>query len=170
MSIRLLIFLFIGSTGALRGQRLIFPDSAYRHSVKEGQTISFKVSSSEPGSPRYTLDGINGYSIQFDTLGNFSWTPPFELVDRLEKQKEINLIFQAERNDGRKVRTPVNFTIFHQNRPPEVEDLPVFYVKQVSPLRYQISLGYVDKYDVVPLLLKLLRCKMLKVICMLPSD
>ncbi len=160
MSIRLLIFLFIGSTGALRGQRLIFPDSAYRHSVKEGQTISFKVSSSEPGSPRYTLDGINGYSIQFDTLGNFSWTPPFELVDRLEKQKEINLIFQAEWNDGRKVRTPVNFTIFHQNRPPEVEDLPVFYVKQGSPSRYQISLDYVHDHDGDPLVFKSVQSQM----------
>lgn len=160
MSIRLLIFLFIGSTGVLRAQRLIFPDSAYRHSVKEGQTITFKVNSSEPTAPRYTLDGINGYNIQFDSLGNFSWTPPFELVDRLEKQKEINLIIQAEWKDGRKVRTPVNFTVFHQNRPPAVDDLPVFYVRQGSPNQYQISLDYVHDNDEDPLVFKSLQSQM----------
>ena len=160
MSIRLLIFLFIGSTGVLSAQRLIFPDSAYRHSVKEGQTINFKVNSSEPTAPRYTLDGINGFNIQFDSLGNFSWTPPFELVDRLEKQKEINLIFQAEWKDGRKVRMPVNFTIFHQNRPPEVDDMPVFYVRQGSPNQYQISLDYVHDNDEDPLVCKSLQSQM----------
>src|SRR6266850_1939779 len=132
MSIRLLIFLFVGTTGVARAQQLIFPDSAYRHSAKEGQAIAFKVTSSDPVAPRYSLDGLNGYSIQFDSLGNFSWTPPFELVDRVEKQKEINLIFQAEWKDGRKVRMPANFTVFHQNRPPEIDDLPTFYVKQGS--------------------------------------
>ena len=154
MPIRLLILLFIGSTGLVRAQRLIFPDSAYRHSVKEGQTIAFKVASSEAQAPRYSLDGINGYSIQFDSAGNFTWTPPFELVDRFEKEKEINFIFQAEWKDGRKVRVPCNFTIFHQNRPPVVDDLPVFYVKQGSPNRYQISLDHVRDDDGDPLVFK----------------
>jgi hypothetical protein len=160
MPIRLLILLFIGSTGLVRAQRLIFPDSAYRHSVKEGQTIAFKVTSSEAHAPRYTLDGINGYSIQFDSAGNFTWTPPFELVDRFEKEKEINFIFQAEWKDGRKVRVPCNFTIFHQNRPPVVDDLPVFYVKQGSPNRYQISLDHVRDDDGDPLVFKSVQSQM----------
>ncbi len=98
---------------------------------------------------------MNDYGIQFDTLGNFSWRPSFDLVDRLEKQKEINLIFQAEWKDGRKTRTPINFIVLHQNRPPEIGDLPVFYVKQSILNRYQISFDYVHDPDGDPLAFKI---------------
>jgi hypothetical protein len=169
MSVRLVIILFMVSTGMVSAQKLILPDSAYRHSVKEGQTINFRVTVAEPVMPRYTLEGINGYNIQFDTLGNFSWTPPFELVDRLEKQKEINLLFQAAWKDGRKVRAPVNFTIFHQNRPPELDDLPVFYVKQASPNAYQISLDYVRDHDGDPVVFKSVQSQMPEGAALSPS-
>jgi hypothetical protein len=77
------------------------------------------------------------------------------LVDRLEKQKEINLIFEATWKDGRKVRTPINFIVTHKNRPPEIGDLPVFYVKHGSLNKYQISGDYVQDPDEDPLTFKI---------------
>jgi len=155
--IRLFFFaLLIFVSGLLPAQHhLIFPDSTNWNQIKEGQTLSFQVKVKDAVAPKFSLEGTNGYGIQFDTLGNFLWKPSFDLVDRLETQKEINLIFQAEWKDGRKVRTPVNFIVFHQNRPPEIGDLPVFYVKQGTLNRYQISLDYVRDPDGDPLVFKI---------------
>jgi hypothetical protein len=148
-----LVFVFVSSIAS--AQQLIFPDSINWNQLKEGQSFSFRVKVKDAAVPRFSLEGINGYGIQFDTLGNFSWTPSFDLVDRLEKQKEINLIFQAEWKDGRKTRMPINFTVSHQNRPPEIGDLPVFYVKQSTLNRYQISSDYVRDPDGDPLVFKI---------------
>ena len=136
-------------------QQLIFPDAENWNRVKEGQTLSFQVKVNDPTVPKFSLEGINGYGIQFDTLGNFSWTPSFDLADRFEKQKEISLIFQAEWKDGRKVRTTYNFTVLHQNRPPEVDELPALYVKQATLNQYQISSDYVHDPDGDPLVFKI---------------
>ncbi|GHN00706.1 hypothetical protein WSM22_21950 [Cytophagales bacterium WSM2-2] len=145
----------MAAPGLVSAQQLIFPDSANWNQLKEGQLLAFRVKVKDVIAPKFTLEGINGYGIQFDSLGNFSWKPSFDMVDRLEKQKEINLIFQAEWKDGRKTRTPINFTVFHQNRPPEIGELPVFYVKQASMNRYQISLDYVRDPDGDPLVFKI---------------
>lgn len=153
--VRSFLILLVVIPGLCHAQQLIFPDSANWNQLKEGQVISFRVKIKDAVAPKFSLEGINGYGIQFDTLGNFFWKPSFDLVDRLEKQKEINLIFQAEWKDGRKVRTPIDFTVFHQNRPPEVGDLPVFYVKQATLNRYQISSDYVRDPDGDPLVFKI---------------
>jgi PIN domain nuclease of toxin-antitoxin system len=135
-------------------QVLIFPDAEDWNTVKEGQTLSFQVKVNDAAVPRFSIEGTNGYGIQFDTLGNFSWKPSFDLADRLEKQKEISLIFQAEWKDGRKVRTTMNFKVLHQNRAPEVDELPSFYVKQATLNQYQISSDYVRDPDGDPLVFK----------------
>ena len=154
-----MVFRFFGLLVLIPGfsfsQQLIFPDAENWNRVKEGQTLSFQVKVIDHALPKFSLEGMNGYGILFDTLGNFSWTPSFDLVDRLEKQKEISLIFQAEWKDGRKVRATTNFTILHQNRPPEVDELPPFYVKQSTVNHYQISSDYVHDPDGDPLVFKI---------------
>ncbi|HLZ16385.1 MAG TPA: putative Ig domain-containing protein, partial [Cyclobacteriaceae bacterium] len=149
-----LLGLLVCAPGLLFSQQLIFPDKENWNQVREGQPLSFQVKVNDPAAPRFSLEGINGYGIQFDTLGNFLWTPSFDLVDRLEKQKEISLIFQAEWKDGRKVRATTNFTVLHQNRPPEVDELPAFYAKQSTVNHYQISQDYVHDSDGDPLVFK----------------
>lgn len=72
--------------------------------LNEGEELSFFVTTTDSVRPRFSFEGVNSYNIQFDSLGHFYWKPPFDLVDRLEKQKEIVLIFQAEWPDGRRVR------------------------------------------------------------------
>jgi hypothetical protein len=92
--------------------------------------------------------------MQLDSTGNFQWTPSYDLVDRLERQKEVNVIVQAEWPDGRRTRRTLNFIILHQNRPPLVEDLPIFYVKQSSANRFQIPTEYVSDPDGDPIVFK----------------
>lgn len=135
-------------------QKLIASDSSGWSQIREGAYLSFKMESTDPIKPKFTLEGNSGYAIQFDTLGNFYWEPSYDLVDRLEKQKEIGVIVQAEWKDGRRVRKPLNFIVLHQNRPPVVEDLPIFYVKQAAANSYQIPSEYVNDPDGDPLVFK----------------
>ncbi len=135
-------------------QQLIANDSTGWSQLREGSYLSFKMESTDPIKPKFTLEGINGHAIQFDTLGNFYWQPSYDLVDRLEKQKEVSVIVQAEWKDGRRVRRPLHFIVLHQNRPPVVEDLPIFYVKQAAANSYQIPNEYVNDPDGDPLVFK----------------
>lgn len=135
-------------------QKLQVSDSTGWNSLREGSDLSFKIYALDSITPYFTMEGVGGYKIHFDSLGNFHWNPSYDLVDRLEKQKEINVIVQAEWKDGRRVRKTLNFTVLHQNRPPAVEDLPVFYVKQSSANRYQIPSEYVNDPDGDPLVFK----------------
>lgn len=146
--------LFVFSISVGLSQHLIVSDSSGWKSLWEGDFLSFKVSVADTIQPRFTLEGTNGYGMQFDTLGVFFWKPDFKLVDRLEKQKEVSVIVQAEWKDGKRVRKPITFVVLHKNRPPVVEDLPTFYVKQSSANTYQISDQYVDDPDGDPLVFK----------------
>ena len=138
----------------LSAQQLIFPETSGWNTLTEGEELSFLVMTTDSIKPRFSLEGVNGYKIQFDTVGQFNWKPSFDLVDRLEKQKEASLIFQAEWPDGRRVRKQIAFTVLHKNRAPSVEDLPVFYVKQSASNRYQIPSEYVNDPDGDPLVFK----------------
>jgi hypothetical protein len=131
-------------------QRLIFPEGDQWRLPYEGTETTFKVTT-DTIPPRYSLEGNNGYGILFDSAGNFVWQPSYDLVDRLEKSKEITVIFQGEWPNGKKIRKPVTFIVTHKNRPPVIEDLPVFYVKQSAPNQYQVSADYVSDPDGDPL-------------------
>lgn len=148
----LTLFVFVALIS--NAQKLQVSDSTGWNSLREGSELSFKIYALDSITPYFTMEGVEGLKMQFDTLGNFFWKPSFDLVDRLEKQKEINVIVQAEWNDGRRVRKTMKFIVLHQNRPPVVEDLPVFYVKQSSANRYQIPSEYVIDPDGDPLVFK----------------
>ncbi len=152
LSFVIVLWLFVSQ---LCGQQLIFPNSTEWNVLMEGDELSFFVTTTDSLRPRYSIEGSNGYKIQFDSLGHFQWTPAFDLVDRLEKQKELILIFQAEWADGRRVRRQIAFTVHHKNRPPSVEELPIFYVKQATSNRYQIPSEYVSDPDGDPLVFKI---------------
>lgn len=147
------LFCLILAAFIVHGQELHFPTGDGWNILQEGQLLEFKLSTDDTLPVRYSIEGVNGYGIQFDSLGKFSWKPTFDLVDRLEKQKEVNVIFQAESAAG-KTRKPVTFVVNHTNRPPEAEELPVFYVKQSAFNRYQVSSDYITDPDGDPLTYK----------------
>lgn len=156
------VFLVISEVvTAQNGHELIFPDSAEWKMLNEGQSISFKVSATHPETlQRLSVDNVEHLNIQFDSLGNFSWTPSYDLVDRVGQQKEFAIFFQAVWKDGRRVRKAVSFTIHHINRPPIVEEVPVFYVKQSTRNSYQIGNEYVSDLDGDPVVFKTIQTQM----------
>src|SRR5688572_15218565 len=116
----------------------IFPDSTGWNVVNEGQHVQFRVkSTSESDKIYYSLEGSDGLGIQFDSTGQFTWTPSFDLVDRVQKSRDVTVIFQQVLPEGKRERKEVTFIVRHVNRPPVVEELPVFYVRQSSANNYQ---------------------------------
>jgi len=77
----LVLPLFVFSISVGLTQHLLVSDSSGWTSLREGDFLSFKVSVADSIQPRFTLEGTNGYGIQFDTLGAFYWKPDFKLVD-----------------------------------------------------------------------------------------
>ncbi len=131
---------------------LLFPDSLDWKNLKENQEIGFAVSNTTPNIPvQYSVEGPEGLKYQFDSLGRFCWKPTFDLVDRVEGMKEFNFIFQADWEDGNRFRKTIVFTIHHVNRPPIIEELPVFYVKQSSQNTYQVPTKHVFDPDGDPI-------------------
>ncbi|MCI0750869.1 MAG: hypothetical protein L0Y35_03450 [Flammeovirgaceae bacterium] len=137
-----------------KAQQLILPDSAGWNMLLEGKELSFQLKSDRQEEVRFSLEASNDLGISFDSIGNFKWTPSYELADRVSKTKDITIIFQANWRDGKRIRKPVTFVIMHVNRAPIVEEMPVFYVKQSSQNNYQISSDYVFDPDGDPLVFK----------------
>ncbi len=149
-----LSFLLILAVSA-SAQQLVFPDVAVWTQAEEGKTISFVVSLREPVSgSKFSLEGGSSIGMIMDSTGNFSWTPSYDLVDRLTLKKEFSVIFHATQPDGKRLRHPATITLFHVNRPPVAEELPIFYVKQGAANSYQISQAYVYDPDGDPVIVK----------------
>ena len=136
-------------------QEFVFSNQQASTVLKEGQEVSFtvKASTNTPVSI-YLLDADRHLNIQFDTLGHFSWTPSFDLVDRVSKTKEFSVKFEALLENGQRLSMPFAFTVMHVNRPPIVEELPTLYVKQSSLNSYQLPVDYAYDPDGDPLVFK----------------
>lgn len=142
------------------GTSLIFPDSMGWNTLNENEELRFMVKTTHTVPANFSIQGVGGLNIEFDSLGNFRWKPSYELVDRLEKTKVFSVIFQLSLPDGKRERQEVSFTINHVNRPPVIEDLPIVYVKQSSLSTYQIQSELVFDPDSDPLVFKSIQSQM----------
>jgi hypothetical protein len=140
--------------------KFIFPDSAGWTNLRENQALSFRLKTTRDDQAKFSIEGTTNSGIQFDSLGNFFWKPSFDLADRVELSKEITVIFEAYWPDGKKIREPITFVVTHVNRPPVVEDLPVFYVKLGPGNTYQIPPEYVYDLDGDPLTFRSVQSQM----------
>ena len=152
----MLVVLLCGGSVAYSQQdsTFIFPEDEGWNVLAENEPLNFQVKSNFGDTVEYSIEASPDLQIQFDSLGNFSWRPSFDLVDRIEKTKEVTVMFQANFPQGSRVKQPVTFIVNHVNRPPNVEELPVFYVKQSSSNTYQIPGEYVFDGDGDPLVFK----------------
>lgn len=162
---RLLVFFFIGASLISVGQdvdtitsqsdaRLILPDSSGWNLIKENQALSFQVQTTAATQARFSIEGVEDLKIQFDSLGNFHWQPSYDLVDRVTRMKEFSVIIEATFPDNKRIREPITFVVRHVNRPPIVEETPIFYVKQSTTNTYQFPPEYVYDHDGDPLVFK----------------
>ncbi len=165
VTVKLTVFivLFCVTTLSAFGQtarKLVFPEWHGWDVTNENEELSFRVTAINGDSAFFSMEGAEETGIEFDSLGNFKWTPTFEFADRVDLSREVTVIFQALWPDGTRAREQVTFTVNHVNRPPVVEDLPVFYVKQATSNIYQIPQEYVYDPDGDPLVFEALPYQM----------
>lgn len=162
MKYTLFLILAFVCTDALSqsGTSLIFPDSLGWNTLNENEEVKFIVKTTHAVPANFSIQGVGGLNIEFDSLGNFRWKPSYELVDRVEKTKVFGVIFELSLPDGTRERQEVSFTINHVNRPPVIEDLPVVYVKQSNLNTYQIQSEFVYDLDNDPLVFKSIQAQM----------
>jgi hypothetical protein len=157
---------FAQGTDATTGQnnaKLIFPDSSGWNIIRENQTLSFQVKTTDPDPALYSIEGGQDLNITFDSLGNFSWQPSYDLVDRVTRMKDYTIIVEASwpgAAQNKRIREPITFVVSHVNRPPVVEEMPVFYVKQSTNNTYQFPPEFVYDLDGDPLVFKSILAKM----------
>lgn len=133
----LLIFFACHQVTAQEPQ-LMLPSENDWNLLREGDSLAFRITvrdtASDSGSIwSYRVIGDRELGYRLDSSGVFTWVPSYELVDRVNEFKNFSLIFEATDGAEGKLRQEVDFTIFHVNRPPTIEELPVFYVRQNNP-------------------------------------
>lgn len=143
--------------------RLILPDSSGWNIIKENQVLSFQVKTTDPDPAFFAIEGAEDLSISFDSTGRFHWQPSYDLVDRVTRMKDFTVIIEASwpgAQDKKRIRESVTFLVSHVNRPPVVEELPVFYVRQSTANTYQLPAELVYDQDGDPLVFKSILDKM----------
>jgi hypothetical protein len=136
----------------------ILPPANIRNwnTVKEGEQVNLKIAVNNAGMERHWYYVIEGDELgaSIDTLGNFTWIPSYDLVDRLEKEKIIIVQFEVRNEQGHVARKSVDFTVLHVNRPPVVGDLKNFYVQANVDNTYRIDLNMVTDPDNDPIVFR----------------
>lgn len=158
----ILAFVSISSVASYgqNNSALIFPDSLGWNTLKENEELRFSVGTNRSEHARFHMEGGENTGIQFDSSGNFIWKPSYDFADRVSKMKELTVIFEASWKDGKRERQPITFNVLHVNRPPDVEDLPIFYVKLGMTNSYQIQPEYVYDQDGDPLVFRSIQSQM----------
>src|SRR5688572_7836340 len=104
MKVKIVLGLMLAAF-SMSAQQIILPEGQQWNVVEEGKTLAFKLSVKDSASAkRYLLSGINGYNMTLDSVGNFSWTPGFDVVNRLEREKEVSAIIEIELTNGNRAR------------------------------------------------------------------
>lgn len=135
--------------------KLSFPEETGWNRLQEGQPLLFQVIATGGSDSSFTYSlspgGIAG--MQFDSLGQFSWTPSHDFVDRLSIDSTFQLIFRAENRHEEQISRVVDFTVTHVNRPPFVGELKPFYVRYNAQNTYTIESSVVHDADGDPVVI-----------------
>lgn len=114
------------------GPQIILPKTEGWNKVSEGDTVRFSMFLSPDSlASKYRFEIQQGSvpGMNLDSLGNFTWTPWYYLVSRVEQKKVFQVIVEAKDHDNNRVTANINFEVTHTNRPPIVTGLKIFYIQ-----------------------------------------
>jgi hypothetical protein len=133
--------------------RILFPVQEGWNNVKEGEKLEFSLKAVGGTSATYTFSIPEGKpaGAKFDSLGNFSWTPAFDFVERLQENKTAQMLFEAKNDEGEIVRQQVDIKVMQVNQPPTIGELKNCYVQYNVLNTYQIDAGSIKDPDNDPL-------------------
>ncbi|MCK8492227.1 MULTISPECIES: hypothetical protein [Spirosoma] len=133
--------------------QLLLPTQANWNTVPEGSTIQFdlKTNAVPTDTIIYSFGDNKQEGMRLDSLGHFSWTPGFDLADRIQTTKTYPVTFEARNRRGQMASQTVDFKVMHVNRPPVVGDLQPFYVSYRTQNTYKIDPEIVHDDDGDPI-------------------
>jgi hypothetical protein len=132
---------------------LIFPSQTDWNVVKEGTKLEFHLKALGGSNAQYTFSIPSGKiaGVTLDSLGNFSWTPSFDFVDRLAESKVVQMLFEAKNAQGESATQPIDFKVLQVNRPPVVTELKTLYLQNNVLNTYSIDAEAVNDPDKDPI-------------------
>ncbi|WP_338873412.1 hypothetical protein WBJ53_30465 [Spirosoma sp. SC4-14] len=133
--------------------QLILPTQTEWNVIPEGKTIRFDLKSTAPPTDTvtYSFEGDKVEGMKLDSLGHFSWTPGYDLADRIQTAKIYPVTFEVRNQRGQTAAYTVDFKVLHVNRPPIVGDLQPFYVSYRTQNTYKIDPNVVHDDDGDPI-------------------
>lgn len=134
--------------------QLVLPQPTSWTNVAEGRQIDI-VLGATGGKTTDTLyySVIEGLldGMKIDSTGRFTWTPGYDLVERLKEPKIVPVLFEVRNRRGERAVQGVEFRVQHVNRPPLVGDLRPFYVRYKTQNVYKVDQNSVRDEDGDPL-------------------
>jgi hypothetical protein len=151
MRLLLVLFLFFAN-GSLLAQNLhvISPKNTDWNKGKEGQKIAFELgveNDSLAKTKSYTIKQGKLIGMEIDSLGNFTWTPGYHLVEKNEQSKIFQIIIESHLQSNGPVSKNIDLIIAHTNRPVTVNELKTFYVKFNTKNIYTIDVNNIFDED-----------------------
>ena len=138
-----LLLITIGSSQAQDSKplQLLLPTQTNWNAVPEGSTVRFDIrtSSSLIDTLRFSFGKDKQEGMQLDSLGHFSWTPGFDLADRIQTTKTYPVTFEVRNKQGQSASQTININVLHVNRPPVVGELRPFYVSYRTQNVYKMD-------------------------------
>ena len=133
--------------------QLVFPQQSNWNVVPEGSLVRFdlKITGPSMDTVRYSFGSNRQEGMQLDSLGHFSWTPGFDLADRIQNTKTYPVIFEARNQRGQTASQTIDFKVVHVNRPPSIGELRPFYVSYRTLNTYKMDSQVVHDDDGDPL-------------------
>jgi hypothetical protein len=131
------------------GIRLFFPGYANWNVLEEGKELVFTLRAAGGNGSKFTFAITQGRieGMDFDTSGYFAWKPEHDFVDRIAKEKAVQVVFEARNEKGETASQTVEFKVRHANQPPTVGELKTWYVGYNTPSRYKIDSDAVKDED-----------------------
>lgn len=110
------------------------------YQIEEGDTLQyrFEVINRDTVFFTYHMSYEDKINVQFDSAGNFLWIPDYDLVNRVDGSQQFSVILEARSKTG-KLNKELQFEVVHKNRPPIVDNLPIFYVKQYTSNEFNLN-------------------------------
>ncbi|GAB3541689.1 hypothetical protein [Spirosoma fluminis] len=137
----------------LKSIQLVFPTQPNWNVVPEGSAIRFDIKAvGAPGDTlRFSLSSDKLENMHLDSLGHFSWTPSYDLADRINTTKICPVIFEVRNQRGQSASQTIDFKILHVNRPPTIGELRPFYVRYRTQNIYKMDAQMVRDDDGDPI-------------------
>ncbi|GAB3943681.1 hypothetical protein GCM10028805_10260 [Spirosoma harenae] len=133
--------------------QLVFPTQANWNIVAEGSTVRFDIKAI--GAPTDTLTFDFGSDtpdgMHLDSLGHFTWTPSFDLADRIQTTKTYPVTFEVRNQRDQAATHTIEFKVLHVNRPPVIGELRPFYVSYRTQNTYKMDAQMVHDDDGDPI-------------------